>query len=73
MNNKKYHVVFKLWTGNWFMNGKKEYCREVEVRSNSLDYVFRVRDRAFSEIDIYCGKVDVFDLNGNYTAVTTYG
>lgn len=70
MNNKRYHVVFKLWTGSWFMNGELCYGTQVEVRSNSLDYVFRIRDRAFSEIDIYCGKVHIFDLNGNFDTDT---
>ena len=66
MRNKKYHVVFKLWTGSWYMDGTKCYDRTVEVRSNSIRYINSVMFKNFSEIDILCGKVDTFDMNGNF-------
>ena len=48
------------------MDGTKCYDRTVEVRSNSIRYINSVMFKNFSEIDILCGKVDTFDMNGNF-------
>lgn len=59
---KKYNVVLKLWTGNWYFDGRLEYGNEVIVRTNNLDYINKIQKENFSEIDIYLGKVHWFDL-----------
>ena len=47
---KKYNVVLKLWTGNWYFDGKLEYGNEVIVRTNNLDYINKIQKENFSEI-----------------------
>lgn len=60
---KKYNVVWKHWTGNCYLDGRCEYGNEIPVRTNNLDYIFEVRDKHFSEIDTYTGKIHLYDLN----------
>ena len=59
---KKYNVALRLWTGNWFYDGSFEYGNEVVVRTNNLDYIYKIQKENFSEIDIYVGKVHWYDL-----------
>lgn len=59
---KKYNIVWKLWTGNWYLDGRREYGDELKVRTNNINYIFLARDKYFSEMDIYTGKVDLYDL-----------
>lgn len=59
---KKYNVKIQLLTGSWFENGEKEVAREIEVHTNSMNYVTKKMFDNFSEIDIHTNKVRIIDI-----------
>lgn len=66
-NNKKYHITVGLWTGSWYQNGELEYGREITIKSNNLDYVWKRIRHEFGECNLAFGKVRLIkDYNSNF-------